>query len=181
MATHHESSDANPAGGPSGSGMRPPPARRGGQPAARPRIERSAGGVVLRRIGGHLHALLIRDPYDNWGLPKGHLEQGEGAREAALREVGEETGLTSVQIGAELGSIDWYFRHRGRVIHKYCTFFLMTSSCGELCPAVDEGITRCVWVTLDEAVERISYDNAREMIERTIVIVREGHDLPIDL
>ena len=152
----------------------PEPARRGMRPPARPSIERSAGGVVVRRIGGQVHALLIRDPYGNWGLPKGHLEEGEGAREAAVREVGEETGLERVSVGAELGSIDWYFRHQGRVIHKFCTFFLMSSPLGEVCPARDEGITRCTWVLLDDAVDRISYDNAREILQRAIELVR-GH------
>jgi ADP-ribose pyrophosphatase YjhB (NUDIX family) len=159
----------------------PQPVRSGLRPARRPSIERSAGGVVVRRIEGRVHALLIRDPYENWGLPKGHLERGEGAREAALREVGEETGLESVRIGADLGSIDWYFRHRGQVIHKFCTFYLMTSSRGDVCPAVDEGITRCSWVALDEAVERISYDNAREILRRAIAIVRSPGSLAGDL
>ncbi len=130
----------------------------------RPRIERSAGGVVVRSIGGVPHVLVIRDPYDHWGLPKGHLESGEDEPMAALREVEEETGLTDLRIGVELGCIDWYFRADGHPVHKFCTFFLIHSLQGATVPEVAEGITECVWLDLDDAVKRISYDNAREMV-----------------
>lgn len=132
----------------------------------RPRVERSAGGVVLRTIEGVVHALVIRDPYDNWGLPKGHVERGEDERSAAVREVREETGLDGLDIGPELGCVDWYFRADGRSVHKFCTFFLMRSHRGDPVPEVAEGITQCVWLPLDEAVRRISYDNTREMVSR---------------
>lgn len=157
-----------------GGGEAPPSARSGRPRRERPRIERSAGGVVLRRIEGVLHVLLIRDPYDNWGLPKGHLERGEGPRDAAVREVHEETGLVGVRIGMELGAIDWYFRHGGRLIHKYCTFFLMSSPRGDAEPAVQEGISSCEWIPLADAPDRISYDNAREMVVRAIEAVADG-------
>jgi 8-oxo-dGTP pyrophosphatase MutT (NUDIX family) len=57
-------------------------------------LEVSAGGIVFRRAPDLSPIyLLIRDSYDNWGFPKGHLENGESPAEAALRETGEETGL----------------------------------------------------------------------------------------
>src|ERR1700712_6127347 len=87
--------------------------------------ETSAGGVVYRLDDGHPLFLLIRDSYQNWGFPKGHLESGEGAEEAALREVREETGIDSVAVRGTIETIDWYFRFRGRLIHKICHFFLM--------------------------------------------------------
>lgn len=160
-------------------GKIPPSVRTGRTRRERARIERSAGGVVLRRIDGVLHVLLIRDPYDNWGLPKGHLERGEGPRAAAVREVHEETGLQGVRVGMELGAIDWYFRYEGRLIHKFCTFYLMASPRGEVEPAVDEGISRCIWIPLDDAPRRISYDNAREMVERAIEVVDGGPGLDL--
>ena len=56
-------------------------------------VRRTAGGIVVRVIDGILHCLLILDRYGKWGLPKGHLEDGETLEQAALREVEEETGL----------------------------------------------------------------------------------------
>jgi 8-oxo-dGTP pyrophosphatase MutT (NUDIX family) len=126
--------------------------------------ERSAGGVVVRPVGDALMVLLIRDPYRKWGLPKGHIEEDETGEQAAYREVMEETGLTEVTVGPELGTIDWHFRFRGKLIHKYCQFFLMATEDGATCPELEEGITECVWIPMREALRKVSYDNAREMI-----------------
>lgn len=130
----------------------------------RARIERSAGGVVVRIGPDGSRVLLINDPYGKWGLPKGHLEGEEGPAEAALREVREETGLTDVVLGPAIGTIDWYFRSGGRLIHKFCDFFLMRSDRGEPRPEVAEGITDCRWVSFDEAMTMVTYQNAKEMI-----------------
>ena len=53
---------------------------------AETRDQVSAGGVVFRVENGQPLFLLIRDSYGHWGFPKGHLERGERAEAAALRE-----------------------------------------------------------------------------------------------
>lgn len=160
----------------------PTPARRnGGMPKRLPRVERSAGGVVLRRIRGELHVLLIKDPYRNWGLPKGHVEPGEDDMGAALREVEEETGLSALIPGPELKTIDWVFRSGGKKVHKYCCFFLMASPEGKPVPETSEGITDCRWVALHSAVEQISYDNARQVLVAAVELVQGAEDLPIPI
>lgn len=136
--------------------------------AERARLERSAGGVVVRRFDGTPHLLLILDPYGKWGLPKGHLEPGEAAPDAALREVREETGLSPLRLGPRVGTIDWYFRDGGRVVHKFCDFYLMTSPSGEAEPEVEEGITEVRWVPAAEAAGQITYDNAREIVVKAV-------------
>ncbi len=136
-------------------------------------LEVSAGGIVFRRAAdaGALY-LLIRDSYDNWGFPKGHLENGESPAEAALRETGEETGLERLVLQGPIRVIDWHFRFRGRHIHKYCHFFLFESPEGDPCPQVAEGITACQWRSLDEALGALSYDNARGVLKRAGEMVR---------
>lgn len=54
--------------------------------------KRSAGVVVMRRLRGEPHFLLLRC-YDYWDFPKGEVEPGEAELQTAVREVAEETGL----------------------------------------------------------------------------------------
>ncbi len=139
---------------------------------ARARHETSAGGVVFRMAPGSDGSvarplfLLIRDSYRNWGFPKGHVEHGELPEAAALREVGEETGLRELSLRGRVETIDWFFRFRGRLIHKVCHFFLMETDQAETSPQRAEGITACRWAAYDEACEVISYANAREVLRR---------------
>lgn len=143
---------------------------------ARARQERSAGGVVFRseQDGAGVARplfLLIRDSYRNWGFPKGHLEKGEAPECAALREVEEETGLSELSLRGEIETIDWYFRFRGRLIHKYCHFYLIESASAATCPQREEGITACRWVPLADALDMISYTNARDVLRRAAAMM----------
>lgn len=161
----------------SSSSPTPTPARSlAGESSGIRRVERSAGGVVVRIVGGSLHVLLIRDPYRKWGLPKGHLEEDEGVHEAAIREVEEETGLDSLILGPDLGEIDWTFRLKGRRVHKFCRFFLMQSEGGEARPQLSEGITECRWLPLEDAVRTVGYENARGVILRAADRIRIPSD-----
>jgi 8-oxo-dGTP pyrophosphatase MutT (NUDIX family) len=140
---------------------------------ARAKEETSAGGVVVRVDNGRPFFLLIRDSYKNWGFPKGHLEPGETPGAAALREVNEETGLDDLQLRGEISTIDWYFRFRGRLVHKVCHFFLMETATAITSPQRDEGITACRWEEFDRAAELISYENARAVLRRAHELVSQ--------
>lgn len=141
--------------------------------AQRAQRETSAGGVVFRRDPeGRVHYLLIRDSYRNWGFPKGHLEPGEPPADAARREVAEETGLADLILHGPIRVIDWYFRFRGKTIHKYCHFFLFESRAGDPVPQEEEGITECAWHPQEDALATISYDNARGVLRRAAEMVR---------
>ncbi len=138
------------------------------------RIERSAGGVLVRFREGRWHALVIRDPYGRWALPKGHLEDGESLREAAAREVEEETGLKPDVVGPRVGTVDWTFRHGKKTIHKYCTFFLMRSLRGEAVPQTAEGITLCAWFPVRKAASMIAYQDTRALVLRAGDKIKEA-------
>ena len=150
-----------------------------GSARSRARREVSAGGVVYRMAPGddgvpRALFLLIRDSYRNWGFPKGHLERGELPDAAAMREVLEETGLAQVELRGAIETIDWYFRFRGRLIHKVCHFFLMETMRPETSPQRAEGITACRWAPFEEAVRVVSYANARDVLRRAQAMVSSG-------
>lgn len=135
------------------------------------RDETSAGGVVFRIADGQPLYLLIRDSYQNWGFPKGHIEDGEAPNSAAIREVIEETGLVDVAARGAIATIDWFFRFRGQLIHKVCHFYLMETTESSTCPQRAEGITACRWTGFDEAERLISYANARDVLRRARELV----------
>jgi len=154
-------------------------------PKKRPEREVSAGGIVFRRdADGTARFLLIRDSYQHWGFPKGHLEDGESPAVAAMRETQEETGLEQLILQGPIRLIDWHFRFRGKYIHKFCHFFLFESPAGEAVPQVAEGITAVRWEPLEKALEVLSYDNARGVLRRgaemarTLVAVGAGRPRP---
>lgn len=121
--------------------------------------------MVYRREDGVTYFLLIRDPYENWGLPKGHVERGETPEQTAIREVSEETGLGDLEVQEPLDTIDWFFREGPDLIHKYCHFYLMETATARTVPQTDEGITECVWLPLQDALGTLTYDNARTVLE----------------
>jgi len=131
--------------------------------------ETSAGGLVIdSRDADRARAALIgrtdRRGRLLWSLPKGHVEPGETTEDAAVREVAEETGITS-QVVAELGTIDFWFVADGRRIHKTVHHFLMMATDGEL-SADDVEVEEVAWVPLGELPKRLAYADERRLIER---------------
>ena len=115
----------------------------------------AAGGVIRR---GDRIAVVHRPKYDDWTLPKGKLDPGEGFEQAALREVEEETGLRC-ELGPELDSTS-YRDGKGRT--KLVRYWEMTPVGGEFAPT-DE-VDELRWVTPDEARRLLSYDRDRELV-----------------
>jgi ADP-ribose pyrophosphatase YjhB (NUDIX family) len=66
---------------------------------------RTAGGVVINTKG---EILVVNQGGVHWSLPKGHIEPGEGAVEAARREIGEESGIDDLTLIKELGTYERY-------------------------------------------------------------------------
>jgi 8-oxo-dGTP pyrophosphatase MutT (NUDIX family) len=135
----------------------------------------AAGCVVYRRDGaGAALVLLIHDKYGRWTLPKGHLEQGENAQDAAAREVLEETGLSG-ELGLPIGSIGYLVRSkRGQPRQKQVTFFLMRADGFEARPQAAEGISAAEWFTLDEALRRVGYPQVRDVLARGITMLADA-------
>lgn len=106
-----------------------------------------------------------------WDLPKGKLDEGETIEDCAVREVMEETGLTSVERGklVEISHHEYFDRHVEEDVIKETHWFAMKAK-GEqkLIPQTEEDITDIKWVTgkeLESCLED-SYPNVVELIRK---------------
>ena len=129
--------------------------------------EYSAGGLVVD-LGGDVPqgALIGRTDRQGrllWSLPKGHIEAGETAEQAAVREVEEETGIAG-EIVAELGTIDFWFVADGRRIHKTVRHYLMRRIGGELSDA-DVEVSEVKWVPLPQIRGQLAYPDERGLVD----------------
>jgi ADP-ribose pyrophosphatase YjhB (NUDIX family) len=129
--------------------------------------ETSAGGLVVDRTGSAPRVALIgrldRRGRLLWSLPKGHLEEGETAEDAAVREVEEETGIRG-RVVAPLGTIDYWFVAEDRRIHKTVHHYLLEASGGQLSDE-DIEVDEVAWVPLAELRDRLAYAGERRLAE----------------
>jgi 8-oxo-dGTP diphosphatase len=122
---------------------------------------RAAGGVLVRDgANGPEVAVVHRPRYDDWSLPKGKLAPGERWRDAALREVREETGMRC-ELGEELAPARYRDR-KGRP--KLVRYWLMQPLDGDFEPGSE--VDRLRWLGLAEAERLLDYDHDRELVSR---------------
>jgi 8-oxo-dGTP pyrophosphatase MutT (NUDIX family) len=136
--------------------------------------EYSAGGLVVDSARGcaALIGRLDRRGRLLWSLPKGHIEEGETAEMAAVREVEEETGIIAT-VQAPLGSINYWFVAEDRRVHKTVQHFLLSAVGGELSDA-DVEVTEVAWVPLGELSSRLAYADERRLVRVAAEILEES-------
>jgi 8-oxo-dGTP pyrophosphatase MutT (NUDIX family) len=124
----------------------------------------AAGGVVVNNEG---RVLLLRRPSrDEIRLPKGHIDPGETAEIAAMRETVEESGCCAdLTIVADLGQQVVEFEYNGRHYRRQERYFLMQTNNGErINGGEDEFIP--TWLTWEEAAVSLSYEAEQEWLRR---------------
>jgi len=114
--------------------------------------------------GGQMEVAVIHRPrYDDWSLPKGKLAPGESHLEGALREVHEETGFR-VQPGRSLGEVHYLKNSSGAAREKVVQYWAMRAIGGAFSPSRE--VDEMEWLTVDQALERITRGTDREVLER---------------
>ncbi|WP_027572602.1 NUDIX hydrolase [Bradyrhizobium sp. WSM1743] len=118
----------------------------------------AAGGIVLRRGPAPLIAVVRQRKRNEWVLPKGKLDDGETPKEAAHREVLEETGH-DVAVHEFLGTLAYQSGGRSKVVH----FWRMQADGGPVRKLMND-IKAVDWLTLDEAIARLSREYERAFL-----------------
>ncbi len=128
--------------------------------------------MVDRSGGGPRAALIARADRRGrllWSLPKGHLEDGETAEEAAVREVEEETGIRG-ELMRPLGTLDYWFVTGDRRVHKTVHHYLLRAAGGELSDA-DPEVTAVAWVALSDVPARLAYAGERRLAHAAVELL----------
>ncbi|MCK1721009.1 NUDIX hydrolase [Bradyrhizobium sp. 141] len=121
----------------------------------------AAGGIVLRRGSTPLIAVVRQRKRNEWVLPKGKLDDGETPKEAAHREVLEETGH-DVAVHEFLGTLVYQSGGRSKVVH----FWRMEAEGGPVRKLMND-IKAVDWLTLDDAIGRLSREYERVFLIQT--------------
>lgn len=119
-----------------------------------------AGGVIFGAAG---RVLLLRHRKGEWVFPKGHIDPGESALEAALREVEEEAGVRAYPLAPDVIATTRYRNDRREL--RQISWFLLATDDSE--PLLREALfPEGGFFAPDEALRRLSFAEDRRLLER---------------
>jgi bis(5'-nucleosidyl)-tetraphosphatase len=126
--------------------------------------ERSAGAVVFSISGDEPEYLLLHYTSSHWDFPKGNIEPGETEKEAAVREIREETGITDVEfIEGFRHTISYKYRKARRLVDKEVVLFLAETKTRNI--TLSHEHIGFAWKNYDDAMKQLTYKNAKNLLE----------------
>jgi ADP-ribose pyrophosphatase YjhB (NUDIX family) len=139
--------------------------------------EPTAGGVVFRRSkdGKDVEILLIQDAKNRWTIPKGHIEEGEKAKQTAGREVMEETGLKEVKVLSWLGKINFRYRRQSSLVLMTTEIFLVRALGDTDDLTAEDWMNGIQWFSSAEALEKIEYDDIGKLMLLALKRIRSDN------
>jgi|WetSurMetagenome_2_1015567.scaffolds.fasta_scaffold305060_2 bis(5'-nucleosidyl)-tetraphosphatase len=127
--------------------------------------EISAGILIYRQLKDTREYLLLHYPGGHFDFAKGHIEKGESEREAAIRELKEETGLEKiVWIEGYREKIHYTYRHGEEIMSKDVIFFLARTLQKKITISFEH--QGALWLPYDEAYKKLTFENARQLLEK---------------
>ena len=128
----------------------------------------AAGGILLRPEETPRIAVVRLRKRNEWVLPKGKLDDGETPRDAAKREVLEETGH-EVFVHEFLGTLVYESGGRSKVVH----YWRMETSGEQSCELMDD-VREVDWLPLEAAMDRLSRGYERAFLANVGPIALEA-------
>ncbi len=138
--------------------------------------EPTAGGIVFRRNEkGQIEILLIQDAKDRWTIPKGHIEEGETAKQTARREIGEEAGLHEVDVLDWLGKIHFRYRRIDKLVLMTTQIYLVRAKGDTDAIQKEEWMNGIKWFSFHDALDAIEYEDIGKLMLLAMKKIRQGN------
>lgn len=136
------------------------------------KFEFSAGGIIYKKEKKGFKFALVQDGYHKWTFPKGKIEKGEKPEETAIREVGEEIGIKDLEIITLLEKIDYWFKDKTALIHKFVYFYLMEAAKNSVLKLQIEELEKAQWFDAPSARKTLDYkkENLR-LLEKALEVL----------
>ena len=136
--------------------------------------ESTAGGVIFRRNDqGEVEFLLYQDARDRWTIPKGHVEPGETAVEAAKREVTEESGLENIAMCGWLGKVNFRYRRIDKLVLISQQVYLVKALDPHEEPKKEDWMNGLKWFSFYDALDEVEYEDIGKLIMLAMKRIRQ--------
>ncbi len=133
--------------------------------------EPTSGGIIFRlsHDGKDIEILLIQDSKNRWTIPKGHIERGETAKQTAVREIGEESGLKHIEVLTWLGKIHFKYRRLNRLVLMTTQVYLVRAVEEDEKLVKEKWMNGIKWFRFNDALEAVEYED----IEKLMLIAKK--------
>lgn len=136
--------------------------------------EPTSGGIIFRHDkDGGVEILLIQDGKDRWTIPKGHIEEGETAEQTTVREIGEEAGLSDIEVLGWLGKINFRYRRVDKLVLMTTQIYLVRALGDTNAIQKEEWMNGIKWFKFNDALDAIEYEDIGKLMLLAMKRIRQ--------